>query len=357
MEKKTLYLPHELIILILLKLPVNSVIRFKLVCKLWFSLISDPHFASSHFEHAASHSRKIVWMERFCNIRSIDFEGSMSNVSPNINFSTPPFLFPTIKGSCRGFIYVHTRRTIYIWNPTTGSHIEIPISPFESNNKSNTLDNLYGFGYDRSRDDYLVVACCYDPDLYNISSLLQFFSFRDHKWREVEGPHGSYRIESEKEGSLCNGAIHWTAYRHYDDLKVIVAFDLMERNLLEIPFSDEFELGLSSDVWVFGEFLSVWTQNNDTVEIFVMKEYKVHSSWTKTLVFPIINNDLSYFIPVCHTKSGDILGTADGKFVKLNVEGQVLEITSNGDSYGCGFQAVVYTESLLSLPGGDIQQF
>ncbi|XP_058733757.1 F-box/kelch-repeat protein At3g06240-like [Vicia villosa] len=351
MEKKTTYLPHELIILILLKLPVNSIIRFKLICKLWFSLISDSQFASSHFEHAGSHSRKIAWMERSCKIISIDFEGSIGNVSPTI----APFLWPEIKGSCRGFIYVHTRRTIYIWNPTTGSNVEIPRSPFESNNKSSTSDNLYGFGYDRSRDDYLVVACCYDPDLYNISSRLQFFSFRDHKWKEVEGPHCSFRIESENAGSLCNGAIHWTAYRDYDELKVIVAFDLMERKMLEIPFSDECELGLISDVWVFGEFLSVWTKNNDTFEIFVMKEYKVHSSWTKTLVFPIINDDLLWFKPVCHTKSGDIIGTAYRKIVKLNVEGDVLEITSNGDSLD-GLQTVVYTESLLSLPGSDIQQ-
>lgn len=93
----------------------------------------------------------------------------------------------------------------------------------------------------------------------------------------------------------------------------------MERKLLEMPFSNEFEL--SSDVWVFGEFLSVWIRKNDTIEIFVMKEYKVQSSWTKTFVFRTLNNDdLPYFYPFCCTKSGDIIGTANDTFVKVNVE-------------------------------------
>lgn len=43
-------LPQELILQILLWLRVKSLVRFKCVCKSWFSLIShDSHFANSHF--------------------------------------------------------------------------------------------------------------------------------------------------------------------------------------------------------------------------------------------------------------------------------------------------------------------
>lgn len=46
-----MHVPHELIIQILLRLPVKSLIHFKCVRKLWFSLISnDSHFANSHFQ-------------------------------------------------------------------------------------------------------------------------------------------------------------------------------------------------------------------------------------------------------------------------------------------------------------------
>ncbi|AES93879.1 F-box and associated interaction domain protein [Medicago truncatula] len=46
----SLNLPQELIVQILLRLPVKYLIRSKWVCKLWFSLISNPHFANYHFQ-------------------------------------------------------------------------------------------------------------------------------------------------------------------------------------------------------------------------------------------------------------------------------------------------------------------
>lgn len=51
-RNKTVFLPQELIIEILLRLPVKSFVRFKRVCKSCLSLISDPHFTTSHFELA-----------------------------------------------------------------------------------------------------------------------------------------------------------------------------------------------------------------------------------------------------------------------------------------------------------------
>jgi len=51
---------------------------------------------------------------------------------------------------------------------------------------------------------------------------------------------------------------------------------------------------------------------NSKVDIWVMKEHKVHSSWTKNLVLPIDVIPSRRFSPICFTKSGDIVGT-DGK--------------------------------------------
>ncbi|MCI24237.1 F-box/kelch-repeat protein, partial [Trifolium medium] len=44
------FLPEELIIQILLRLPVRSLLEFKCVCKSWKTRISDPKFAKSHLE-------------------------------------------------------------------------------------------------------------------------------------------------------------------------------------------------------------------------------------------------------------------------------------------------------------------
>jgi hypothetical protein len=59
MEKKKTqrYLPLELIIQILVRLHVKSLLRFKCVCKSWFSHFSDTNFAKSHFQlTAATHA-------------------------------------------------------------------------------------------------------------------------------------------------------------------------------------------------------------------------------------------------------------------------------------------------------------
>jgi len=179
---------------------------------------------------------------------------------------------------------------------------QIPFSRYGFNSDSNYF---YGFGYDESTSDYLLVSLFYDasPILDYISPHLEFYSLRPDTWKEIEGTYFPYMNASSCiGGSLFNGVIHWMAFR--DDLwiAVIIAFDLTERKLLDLAFPDDHNRGRKPcGIWVFGEFLSV------CVEIWVMKEYKVHSSWTKTLVLSI--SGIPYFPPVCCTKSGDIIGT------------------------------------------------
>ncbi|MCH82235.1 F-box protein [Trifolium medium] len=185
-------------------------------------------------------------------------------------------------------------------------------------------------------------------------------------WKEIEATHIPYTSaidEMPKLGLLFSGAIHWIAYR--DDLPedVIVAFDLMERKLVEMHLPEEFDSELDySGLWVFGEFLSLWTLNyydsNDSVQIWVMKEYKVHSSWTKTLVLSLDGNriDAHYFSLICSTKSGDIIGTNNHGTIlgKCNDKGQLLEYHSYCNNPG-GSEVALYVDSLLSLPANDEQ--
>ncbi|MCI22795.1 F-box protein, partial [Trifolium medium] len=152
--------------------------------------------------------------------------------------------------------------------------------------------DFYGFGYDHSTHDYLLVTMSsqvnYNP---RMPPHLEFFSLRANTWKEIEGTQFTYRnimdIQQPAAGFLFNRAIHWFAY--YPDLQeyVIVAFDLMEKKLFNMHLPDDFdrepeEYGL----WVFGEFLSLWAvyygDFDLTLEVWVMKEYKVNSPWTKT---------------------------------------------------------------------------
>lgn len=287
-------MPNELMIQILLRLPVKSLIRFKCVCKSWFSLISsDSHFANSHFQLSpAKHTRRVLFISTSARLtRSIDVDASLDHDSASLNIH---FLLPEsysdlqIKGSCRGFILLHCSLTLslYLWNPSTGFHKKIPLPPFASH-LDDGIDYFYGFWYDPLTDDYLVVSMSVHP------SHLEIFSLRANTWKEeIHFTQFSCVGVSEfepKPGLFFNGAIHWFAFHLGLRLDVIISFDLIKRKLFYIHFPDEFnrephDCGL----WVFGEFFSFWAMDydNDTVEIWVMKEYKVHSSWTKTRVLP-----------------------------------------------------------------------
>ncbi|CAJ2654080.1 unnamed protein product [Trifolium pratense] len=369
MEKETRYLPHELIIQILLRLPVKSLIRFKCVSKSWFSLISHPNFGNSHFQLSATQTRRILCIPNSpTKILSIDFESSLNNdfidfesslLNNDFALLNPNFSLVSlqIKGSCRGFICLRGSSNLYLWNPSTGVHRQIPLSPFDYELKDYYFGHLYGFGYDQSRDDYLVVSMSCDPTYDSNSSHLEFFSLRDNTWKEIEGTQFPYMNASShpypKVGPLFNGAIHWLARRCDLQVYVIVAFDLMERKLFEMPFPDDDNIPTHCDLWVFGEFLSILANdyNNNMIEIWVMKEYKVHSSWTKTLVLPAFHSfDLIY-----STKNGDFIGVEGFLgLVKYNDKGKWLGYCSYHRNPRVS-QEVMYTESLLSLPGDDDQ--
>jgi len=352
------HLPHELMIQILLWLPVKSLIRFKSVCKSWFSLIStDSQFAKSHFQlSAATHTRRVLLISTSA-FESIDLEASLHDDSAfaSLDFDFLPigsYSDLQIKGSCRGFILLHCSLSFYIWNPSTGFHKKIPLSPFECDSDKE-CEYFYGFGYDSSTDDYLVVSM--SAHLHTCH--LEIFSLRANTWRQIQGPHCMYAHASEHElkpGLFFNGAIYWLAFR-LDLLKhVILAYDLIERKFfhMAVPYKlkhTPYDCGL----WVFGEFLGLWV-HHVAAEIWVMKVHKVHLSWTRTHVFPF-DGIQHPFSPLCSAKKGHIIGTDDpNRLVRYNHGGKLLECSSYyNESYGP--KVAVYTESLLSLPGDNQQ--
>jgi F-box interacting protein len=276
-KKKTLpSLPEELIIQILLRSPVKSLIRFKCVCKLWLSLISDPHFANSHFQlSSATPTHRVLFLpqSRFVETVSVDLEASLNSDSYSTSLYLN-FMFAEsgsdveIKGSCRGFILLHHYFNICLWNPSTALHKKLPLSSYDGCNSNQNY--FYGFGYDHSTDDYLLVSLSHDPKLANTKHL-EFFSLRADMWKEIEGNFPYFNASDyspERIGSLFNGAIHWYAFHQDLEYEVIVAFDLMDRKLFEMRLPDDVDYeSKKCDLWVFGEYLSLWALDFDNPAI------------------------------------------------------------------------------------------
>lgn len=365
-------LPWELVIEILLRLPVRSLIRFRSVCKAWLSLICDPHFAKSHFElattaTAAALTQRLLFIGPSSTvIRSIDLNPSLhddsASVSLKVKFLSPKPFFVRILGSCRGFILFNCNRSriLCLWNPSTDVHKFAHWSPLDFRH----YPFLCALAYDPSTDDYLVVQASHPPRSGNYATCMEFFSVRANAWKQIETKNLSYRkcspnhcptnyVECEV-GSVLNGAIHWLAFNCNLSTELIVTFDVTEKSFSEIllPLRFNYSAFQHCLLGVRGELLSLSAVWYVSVEIWVMKEYKVQSSWTRNIVVSYDSHILrGYFFPICSTKNGDIVGTDNHSVLaKCNDKGQMQEERPYCELDSFGLQLAVYTESLLSLP-------
>ncbi|XP_058742023.1 F-box/kelch-repeat protein At3g06240-like [Vicia villosa] len=347
-------LPQELVEDILLRLPVKTLLCCRCVCKSWLSLIFDNNFATSHFQLASTHRR--VFINRSAR-KSLPVDGDAwlqddsAYASSNLDFISYQS-YVGIMGSCRGFLFLHGDIDFYLWNPSTGAHKQIPASPITHDNDGYEL--LSGFAYDQSTDDYLIVSlfCKCDGAIK-----LMIFSLRANKWKPMEVASHLPDITTAvwdcvpKSGLSLNGSIHWIVYNEETFKNVIIAFDIKEIAMLEIPLPDDFisicsNFSIHYDLIEVGGLIGAWMHDLNTVKIYVMQEYGVHSSWTKIIQFsadPVLHKDLYI---ACLTKCGDIVGrNYKDRLVKFNDKGKKLE-TLRSNKY----QWVVYTESLFSLP-------
>ncbi|RDX80949.1 F-box/kelch-repeat protein, partial [Mucuna pruriens] len=325
-------LPEDLIQEILLRLPVRSLLRFKCVCKSWHSIVSNPQFAKFHFDLAAEPTNRLLLrFSQGSKAKSIDIEAPLHDESTSVvlNIPLPPLAlnyrcWTRIAGSCRGFILLTDELLDFffdfvIWNPSTGYHKRINNVPM--------YPDLCGFGYDSSNDDYVVVNM------------------------------------SPSHGLFLNGALHWLVVKSHDNTGVIVAFDVMEKKLTEISLPRDVAVASKSKFYrlrIMGGCVCICFKGYRTpmLELWMMKKYKVQSSWTKSFVrFTDHYHSFSTFTPICFTQNGEILGSDDAKTLrKLNDKGELLEHRTHGletrrfdGLLHCG----LYRESLLTLSGSN----
>ena len=91
-----------------------------------------------------------------------------------------------IVGSSRGFLFLECDPDLFLWNPSTGVHNQLPYPPIASKVDPFFYTFLYGFGYDLSQDDYLVILASYEPNSDDCITHMEVFSTRANTWKEIE---------------------------------------------------------------------------------------------------------------------------------------------------------------------------
>ncbi|XP_015962698.1 F-box protein CPR1 isoform X1 [Arachis duranensis] len=358
-------LPPDLIHRIFLKVPAKHLASLRCVSKLWYSLISDPQFVEFHFQYSPAVTNTFIFIAKGCVSCFVDLDALFSvnndalqvkRVSPPFKMKSPPYF--EVLGSCRGFVLLRGQGNfLVLWNPLTGSSKGISYSRIASRckNKGYWIPReflVYGFGYDASQDDYLLVVACHDKHgqaHFNCLSLkTNSFIYFD---AAPPKPLGFYNWNPR--GLFFNGAIHWVPSYLQDYRNAILIFDLKERTFSMISAPEQMLISAcrSPGLALLGGCLAFYYGNLDSIitDIWVMKEYKVHSSWILYQI-PCFG-----FRPLCLSSDMNLIGKGDTcdklEFYIYNLREERLQYFKYPCFPAAVFEAnAVYTESLLPLP-------
>ncbi|PIN15192.1 hypothetical protein CDL12_12169 [Handroanthus impetiginosus] len=371
------YLPQEVLINILTRLPPKSLIKFRCVSKSWNSLISSRYFISLHNEQSLlSQPKDRLIMRRYSKNHSAEIYSVYSDTDEfhedkNIRIENPFCSFTRfyyrIVGSSNGVLclsddsFGHTH-SIYLWNPTIRRKVTLPLpkSTFES---TWPCMCVLGFGFDVKNGDYKVVRVAYAKveSGYSVPPKVEVYALSEGNWRGVSGKFPrSWMVEYFWSQAFLNGNVHWIAYRSNPGKaqteNLITVFDLSYEVFDEMPLPEELnnEVPFNLNVAVVEESLAVYQYDtcvwSESCSIWVMKKYGDVKSWSKEFHVDLeggIGNILGV------RRNGDLLLTSrNGELIGYNADkGTLTELGVLGTKDS--FYACSHFESLALLVEGE----
>ncbi|KAI8558421.1 hypothetical protein RHMOL_Rhmol04G0091800 [Rhododendron molle] len=249
-------IPNNLIE-ILARLPVASLLRFKSICKPWYSLITSPSFVTEHLHQSITNTERNgskllgrvydsnVNKERYLLVNDDDeFGDKYSELESPFEIL---FGYFGVVGSCNGLLwlvdsYLIDKLQIIIWNPSTRKSVTLPMAPKPQHRHT----CVYGFGAHPATQEYKCQA-------------------------------------------FVDGAVHWVAYEPCVGggvRNLIMLFNMASESFSEfkLPPTLACQPPPSLSIKTFGQSMAVLCsgpRDSGHCCIWVMKEYGVAESWTK----------------------------------------------------------------------------
>ena len=159
-------LPDEIVLDIFARLPVKSLLRFRCVCKPWYSSIANPNFITTHLLNHNHHHGYVIhirWNIPKPSSGSSPSSGQVCTLTCDRTYETisefrVPFTFQSgfshFVGSCNGMLCFTSSRSwsnvVYLWNPSIRKFKRLPNNQFPN--------MIFGIGYDSQNNDFKVVG-------------------------------------------------------------------------------------------------------------------------------------------------------------------------------------------------------
>ncbi|CAI9117828.1 OLC1v1019313C1 [Oldenlandia corymbosa var. corymbosa] len=347
-----------------LRFPVRSYSRFRCVSEPWLPLVTGSGFmessvkASNGLEMAddyTNHNLLLASTDPFvinmysCSLHSVlhNFPVNMFDVEPPKRAGYPSLY---LMGSCKGILCVlEGCEDIILWNPTIGHLKKLPNSGI---NHHSYKISTRGFGYDELNDDFKVVEiCCYARLGINRETIVNVYSLKSNSWRRIKDYEGG--IISCSPGVFLNGVLHWPA-THKDGLNTdwsILSLDVSAEThgtTLMLPQCengfDDLRLGvLKGRLCVFCNYY------RHEMHVWMMKEYGSNKSWCKFASIPYSQNIPGRILPLCVSKSGEILVKYGDSLMLFNkADDSFTETEVKMDDPASLYEVATYTETFVS---------
>ncbi|XP_059281752.1 F-box protein CPR1-like [Lycium ferocissimum] len=300
------HFPEDILVDILLRLPVEPLLRFRRVSKCWYALIKSPSFIEKHFHHKNNRARLLI-----CNLtmsldegRSIDFSLLPDKIVPDVH----PELkilhqlrrvtdFNSVASPVDGLFLLEKVElnseddvSLALWNPATREFWPLPpvtfeLQPFRGH------DYTVALGFDPSTLDYKVLQIQRFWD--HVSPNCSVFSLCNNSWKNLK-PEFRYccSLYEPIGDTYLNGVYYWFFGRLDNRSCRICSFDMCSEQFREMqgPVIPNAQWG---KLMLHGDSLAILVGVNpgkpmiSIYDVWVMNQQE--GSWAKVLtVQPLI---------------------------------------------------------------------
>lgn len=215
---------------------------------------------------------------------------------------------------------------------------------------------LSGFGYVELCDDYMVVSIGTDNTGLG-ESVIRVYSAKADTWKTVLA-QVPFRVLPWVKPVFVNGVVHWLGFGgKYPPVCKIIGFDFAKEEFKIFSLQGDMnERGVKA-LGVLNGFVCVLSRKQDAdsfLEMWVMMEYGVKESWTRTLSFGggYYTDGILRIFPVCYVKDKVLLMIECGMLVLYD---PVKHLSMNLDvilrERAGAIDVAMYEESLVSPYG------
>ncbi|KAL7104833.1 hypothetical protein ACP275_07G006400 [Erythranthe tilingii] len=269
------------------------------------------------------------------------------------NFQSMSNNIGCVVGSCDGLICLAVGvKDLILWNPCTRIRKNLPDFGVEIIRGSYFI---YGFGFDKSSDDYKVVGFFNSDDdlFFNSHVVVKVYSLKNDRWKTIEGFNGRWSIDDP--ATFAYGKLHWTAYCETEKESAwnILYLDLEteEYGVLEVPNCVN-EKGCSCSMLEESEgCLYALCDYRDSADVWIVGDCDGlgKATWTKVVSVSYVDRLLKSTCKTafCVLKNDEVLLLCGSTVVVFDVEDRSIRYPEirNHNQFST---AITYFETLVS---------